>query len=187
MEVVWGGGVWDVVVSSHHVSRHPPICPGPRAKLGPMPENKNEDRWLWPNSLPGKQGFYITAGLCQCLCWFAMDPICNRIRPLLLLAIVTWDDWSFAFMIMYHSVAVYTTYLFIGSQLYRYEYWVCGSFGALDGGSPLSHVDFKKLQCPCCLFSLMSHVKFKKRLCHIFHYNFYPLSHVTKPYVACRI
>ena len=40
--------------------------------------------------------------------------------------------------------------------------------GALDGGSPMLHVDFKKWQCcPCHLFSPMSHVNFKKRLCHM--------------------
>ena len=47
--------------------------------------------------------------------------------------------------------------------------------GALDGGSPMSPVDFKKWQCPLSLFlkcpcrflnSPMSSVHFKKRPCH---------------------
>ena len=43
------------------------------------------------------------------------------------------------------------------------------TIGALDGGSPMSHVNFKKINgnvaCLCHLFSPMSHVNFKKRLC----------------------
>ena len=36
----------------------------------------------------------------------------------------------------------------------------------LMGGAPMSHVDFKKWQCPCRLFPPMSHVEFKKG-CHM--------------------
>ena len=62
---------------------------------------------------------------------------------------------------------------------------VLASYGALDGGSPVSPVDFKKWQCPLSLFlkfpcrflnSPMSPVDFKKWQC--------PLSLILKS--PCR-
>ena len=61
---------------------------------------------------------------------------------------------------------------------------------ALDGGSRMSHVLFKKWQCPLSLFmhyscrfynSLMSHVKFKKCPCHV--------TNIFSPcrYASCRM
>ena len=40
--------------------------------------------------------------------------------------------------------------------------------GGLDGGSPMSHVDFKKWQCHMSpsLISSISHVEYKKKICH---------------------
>ena len=63
------------------------------------------------------------------------------------------------------------------------------SVGALDGGSPVPHVDFKK--CQCCMFmSLM----FKNVTCRVLEKAFLyvtlvltPLSYDSWPYVTCRI
>ena len=62
--------------------------------------------------------------------------------------------------------------------------------GALDGRSPMPHVDFKKSQCPmslnlsCPMSSLldtsMLHVDFKKWSCRVTYFNF----QVTRLYVA---
>ena len=60
--------------------------------------------------------------------------------------------------------------------------------GALDGGSQccMSNLRNGNVTCPCHLYNTVSHVKFKKGYVPC-HYSFYPLSHVTKPYVACQI
>ena len=56
--------------------------------------------------------------------------------------------------------------------------------GALDWGSPMSNVDFKKWQCciPYRLFFPMSHVEFKKKR----HYIVGPYVAVAKPYVEFK-
>ena len=54
--------------------------------------------------------------------------------------------------------------------------------GALDGGSPMSHVDFMKWQCRMFLSLILPNVECKNRLRH---YNYKPLTRDTKPYVAC--
>ena len=58
--------------------------------------------------------------------------------------------------------------------------------GSLMGGPQcrMSILRNGNVACPCHLFSPMSHVEFKKRLCH---YNLESPSHVTKPNVTCRI
>ena len=70
--------------------------------------------------------------------------------------------------------------------------------GALHGGSPMSHVEFKKWLCPLSLFlrcpcrfqnGLMSHVEFKEGLCHvdsIFLMSIGPMSHVEFKKQSCR-
>ena len=64
------------------------------------------------------------------------------------------------------------------------------ALGALDGGvgggSPMSHVDFKKWQCCSHLFSSMSHVAFKERLCPM-SLHFYLSPHEACHYNVCRV
>ena len=57
--------------------------------------------------------------------------------------------------------------------------------GALNGfpQSRMSILRNGNVACHCCLFSPMSHVKFKKMLCRMSQYFLHSLSHVTKPYV----
>ena len=59
-----------------------------------------------------------------------------------------------------------------------------GSGGALHRGSPMSHVEFKKLSCFFCLNDryAVCCIPLRNTLCHVV-YNFPP---VDRPHVACR-
>ena len=52
----------------------------------------------------------------------------------------------------------------------------------------MSPVDFKKCQCRMSLSLIYAHVEFKKRLCHICHYNVYlpAARHVEFKKVPCH-
>ena len=65
--------------------------------------------------------------------------------------------------------------------------------GPLIGGPPICRMSILRncnVACPCRLFSPMSHVELKKRLCHyIFspcHMSLSPMSHVEFKKVPCR-
>ena len=61
--------------------------------------------------------------------------------------------------------------------------------GALDGESPMSPVDFKKLQCRMSLSLSFPDVRFQIEVRAMPHVTIFytPILHVSKPYVACRI
>ena len=50
-----------------------------------------------------------------------------------------------------------------------FHWWAVPEWGPLIGGPQcrMSNLRNGNLACPCCLFSPMSHVEFKKRLCPI--------------------
>ena len=61
-------------------------------------------------------------------------------------------------------------------------------FGALARGVPMSPVDFKKWQCRMSLSLIYAHVSCgikEMTMSHVAIY-FCPMSHVTRPDVACR-